>query len=141
MQTTPLFYIDKILCYSSAYGINNASSNANWNLNLSQFTDIAIYLNSNLEVSKMYIDNISFTNNNTGTLSISYLPSKNFGKSPITEDIKNTKEHSNNIDVNSKSIELELASPITLRYLNKNIKENCIISKTDDPLYFDGRLL
>lgn len=148
-QTTPLFYINKIVCYSSAYGINNASSQASWNLNLSQFTDIAIYINSSLEVSKIYVDSISFTNNNTGTLSLNYLPYINFAKSPIEENIDNSNKTTNNVNNISQGeilsapekIDLELTSPITLRYLNKNLKENCIISDINEPLSFDGSIL
>lgn len=131
-NTTSLFSVDKIVCYSNAYGINNDDTQGRWNLNLSQYTDIAIYINSQIDVSSMYIDNVTFSNPETGSLSLSYLTPDDFGKSP--NDIETTIQ-------NSEKIELNLKSPITLRYLNQNIKENCIITDTEKPLVFDGSIL
>ena len=79
-----VFSLSKIYCYSSASGINNTEGKAMWDVNVSQYTDIALGLsinnvnndltynlgNSNLQVvdtspkysiSKIYIDNISFS--------------------------------------------------------------------------------
>ena len=74
-----VFSLSKIYCYSSASGINNTEGKAMWDVNVSQYTDIALGLsinnvnndltnnlgNSNLQVvdtspkysiSKIYID-------------------------------------------------------------------------------------
>lgn len=130
IETTSLFSVDKIVCYSSAYGINNSETQAVWNVNLSQYTDIAIYLNVQTNVSNIYIDNIHFSNPDIGNLSLTYLPFEDFGKSP------------DNIVINSpETINLDLAMPITLRYLNNNLKENCLITDIETPLSFDGSIL
>ena len=152
IEITSDISVDKIACYSSAYGINNSETQARWNLNLSQFTDIAIYLNVQTDISSMYIDNISFSNQDTGNLSLSYLSAENFAKSPVADlelakqnndenssgNIENT---SDSVVNNSDRINLDLALPITLRYLNNNFKENCLIADIETPLSFDGSIL
>lgn len=145
--------VNKIVCYSSAYGINNSETQARWNLNLSQFTDIAIYLNVQTDITNMHIDNISFSNQDIGNLSLSYLSAESFAKSPIadlelTEQNNNDENNSNNavstsdnIMATPDKISLDLALPITLRYLNNNFKENCLITDIETPLSFDGSIL
>ena len=172
-----VFSLSKIYCYSSASGINNTEGKAMWDINVSQYTDIALGLSinnvnndltnnlsdSNLQVvdaspkysvSRIYIDNISFSNNNTGTLSLSYIPILNFGllsNEDLTEAIsqQNTINFNivddkeillNNITI-EPSIDKNLILPITLRYLNSNIKINYTITNIDEKLSFDGNIL
>ena len=40
-KKSSIFYLDKIYCYSSATGINNSEGKAMWDVNVSQYTDIA----------------------------------------------------------------------------------------------------
>ena len=130
-QTTTSFSIDKVVCYSSAYGTSQDETQGKWNLNLGQFTDIAIYFNADENFYNMYIDNISFERSNIGNLSLFYLDMQNFAKSP-----------SDNFDIQTpERIEITSSSPIFLRYLNHNFKENCVISDIENPLTFDGSLL
>lgn len=148
-----------------------------WDINVSQYTDIALGLsinnvnndltnnlaNSNLQVvdtspkysiSKIYIDNISFSNNSTGTLSLGYIPILNFGLIS-NEDLTNPAEQQSKIDFNivddketllnnlvyEPSIDKNLILPITLRYLNSNIKTNHTITNIEEKLAFDGSIL
>ena len=128
-KTTTDYSIEKIVCYSSAYGVNNEESQARWNLNLSQYTDIAIYLNFQTDISSLFIDNISFSNGNTYNLI--NLSIEDFAKTPL-----------NNIEIEStERIDLSTISPITLRYLNQNFKKDCMITDIENPLVFDGSLL
>ena len=172
-----VFSLSKIYCYSSASGINNTEGKAMWDVNVSQYTDIALGLsinninndltnnlgNSNLQVvdtspkysiSKIYIDNISFSNNSTGTLSLGYIPILNFGLIS-NDELTNPEKQQNKIDfniVNDKetllnnilqepSIDKNLVLPITLRYLNSNIKTNHTITNIEEKLTFDGSIL
>ena len=172
-----VFSLSKIYCYSSASGINNTEGKAMWDVNVSQYTDIALGLsidnvnndltnnlgNSNLQVvdtspkysiSKIYIDNISFSNNSTGTLSLGYIPILNFGLIS-NDELTNPEKQQNKIDfniVNDKetllnnilqepSIDKNLVLPITLRYLNSNIKVNHTITNIEENLSFDGNIL
>ena len=130
-QTTTLFSVDKVVCYSSAYGTSQDESQGKWNLNLGQYTDIAIYFNAKENVSSIYIDNISFERSDIGNLSLSVLDMQDFAKSP-----------SENFDIQTpERIEVNSSSPICIRYLNHNFKENCVISDIENPLTFDGSLL
>lgn len=172
-----VFSLSKIYCYSSASGINNTEGKAMWDVNVSQYTDIALGLsinnvnndltnnlgNSNSQVvdtspkysiSKIYIDNISFSNNNTGALSLSYIPILNFGlisneeltkpseqQSKIDFNIVDDKEILLNNIVPEPSIDKNLILPITLRYLNSNIKTDHAITNIEEKLAFDGSIL
>lgn len=134
-QITSSNSINKITCYSSAFAFNNTTNKVQngWSIDLSQYTDIAIYLNTqDADIANMYIDNISFSNNNFSHLGLSYLVPENFGKSPLLE------EDSSSV---SERIDLPLSNPITFRYMNYNIKENCLITDIEDPLVFDGSIL
>ena len=172
-----IFSLSRIYCYSSASGINNTEGKAMWDINVSQYTDIALGLSinnvnndltnnlsdSNLQVvdaspkysiSKIYIDNISFSNNSTGTLSLGYIPILSFGLISNYE-LTNPEKHQNKIDfniVNDKetllnnilqepSIDKNLVLPITLRYLNSNIKTDHTITNIEEKLAFDGSIL
>ena len=172
-----VFSLSKIYCYSSASGINNTEGKAMWDVNVSQYTDIALGLsinnvnndltnnlgNSNSQVvdtspkysiSKIYIDNISFSNNSTGTLSLGFIPILNFGLIS-NDELTNPEKQQNKIDfniVNDKetllnnilqepSIDKNLVLPITLRYLNSNIKTNHTITNIEEKLTFDGSIL
>lgn len=172
-----VFSLSKIYCYSSASGINNTEGKAMWDVNVSQYTDIALGLsinnvnndltnnlgNSNSQVvdtspkysiSKIYIDNISFSNNSTGTLSLGYIPILNFGlisndeltnpgkqQNKINFNIVDNKEILLNNIVPEPSIDKNLVLPITLRYLNSNIKVNHTITNIEENLSFDGNIL
>ena len=172
-----IFSLSNIYCYSSASGVNNSEKRARWDVNVSQYTDIAVGLsinnvndnlstdlnNSNLQVvdvsdrysiSKFYIDNIKFSNTNTGTLSLNYIPISNFGLIS-DEELANPTVQQNKIDFNiidnketllnnivqEPNIDKNLILPITLRYLNSNIKTNYVINNIEEKLSFDGSIL
>ena len=46
LNQNPIFSIDKILLFSSASADNNEQTKALWDLNIHQYTDIAIYINN-----------------------------------------------------------------------------------------------
>ena len=172
-----VFSLSKIYCYSSASGINNTEGKAMWDVNVSQYTDVALGLSINnvnndltnilgdsdlqvvdtspkYSISKIYIDNISFSNNNTGALSLSYIPILNFGLIS-NEELTNPAEQQSKIDFNivddkeillnnivrEPSIDKNLILPITLRYLSSNIKTNHTITNIEEKLAFDGSIL
>ncbi len=103
----PLFSLEKVYCYSNANAISKTSSRAMWNLDISQYTDIALFLKIHNEnetltqellqqrnaenisvveqsakttISELYIDHIRFSNTSTGHLSFNYQPFSKFGK-------------------------------------------------------------
>lgn len=131
--------LNKTYCYSSAYAINNSENKAMWDLSISQFTDIALWITSSNIVlnneSKVWIDSISFSNMQTGNLSLSHLALENFGKASQDEFLNKTQ--SSRIDINDNLF----SYPITLRYLNYNLTTDSTIMDIKEPLTFDGSLL
>ena len=175
-KKSSIFYLDKIYCYSSATGINNSEGKAMWDVNVSQYTDIALYLGinnvknnleNNLEenlqvvdtsakysISKIYIDKINFSNTNTGNLNLNYIPILYFGlisddelaisneqQSKINFNIVDSTDSLLNDIVSEPSIDNHFILPITLRYLNQNIKNGHVINNIEDSLSFDGSIL
>lgn len=159
-----VFSIDKIYMYSSAGATENAEKRAIWNLNLYQYTDIAIYINnrSNEELSnensikELYIDNIKFGNPQEGTPNLYFKNINEFGKSIIKSDEESEKSEATKsitdrldytivndgeIDYSNPQIYADCSNPITLEYINQDIKKNQIISDISENLTYNGNLL
>lgn len=151
-----IFSIDKIYLFSSAYAENNSGKQPIWNLNLHQYTDFAIYINNhsndlkNIEtgentVKQLNISNIKFNNTNVlGSPNLYYKNIYNFGKyekndtNLINEGLSYSVTTSN-ISYDKPQIYSNGSNPITLSYLNNNIKTNYIVN--DSSITFDGSLL
>ena len=90
------FQIRKIMLFSSADAIQNEATNkSTWNVNVSQFTDMAIYIDNHSEngfsskntISQLYIDNIQYPQMPTlGTPFLYYKNQNDFGKLSFTEE-------------------------------------------------------
>lgn len=117
INENPLISIEKIYCYSSATATNNAENKAMWDLNISQYTDIALFPNIHVNnvtsgeneitiertpkntISQIYIDQIQFTNSsnfytdNSKSITLSYLPLSQFGK--LKEEEQSTVQQQN----------------------------------------------
>ena len=151
------FSIDKIVLYSSANATSNETSRNLWNINVYQFTDMAIYLNNNSESSlsskntiiELYIDNIKYSPlPEKGTPELYYKAIVNFGIPSLKDEnlvqdklnfkIINSKD---TLDTNTASFYETCQTPITLQFVNKDIKANAIIPNTGEALVFDGSLL
>lgn len=222
LNAQTVFSIDKIYMYSSANAIENKDNRPVWNLNLYQYTDIAIYINNRSEdkltyensIKSLYIDNIKFTELKKGTPSLYYKNVNEFGKSiyskaiedsssSIQQQVVNTPQPQNE-EINEEELEQEqnnenestpqeeqeenqtqiedittirkqavekkqqekitdklefailndgdidyikpqlytdCSNPITLEFVNDNIKENQIISDIKNEIIYDGNLL
>ena len=106
INENPIISLEKIYCYSSATATNHTENKAMWDLDVSQYTDIAIFLNiydkkqttdgnqiivestPKNTISQIYIDQIQFANSSTfstdtsnrKSITLSYLPLLQFGK-------------------------------------------------------------
>jgi len=151
------FSVDKIVLYSSANATSNVTSRNLWNINVYQFTDMAIYLNNNSEsslsskntIKELYIDNIKYSPlPEKGTPELYYKAIDNFGIPSLKDEnlvqdklnfkIINSKD---TLDTNTASFYETCQTPITLQFVNKDIKANAIIPNTGEALVFDGSLL
>lgn len=152
------FRISKVHYYSGVDAENNKTTyqNPEWNLNIYQYTDIAIYverLNQNSQknyIKELYIDNIKFDYSGIGKKELHYLSPMNFGKSEFNEEniidskieysIVNSQNKENDITYNIPIYFEDCSNPITLKYLNRDIVKNYIV-ENDSILTHDGRLL
>ena len=86
LNSKQTFSIDKIYLYSSANATNNETKKSMWNLNVYQFTDIALYISGNANnkgqntIKELYIDNVKFDSLNVGTPNLYYKNLFEFGK-------------------------------------------------------------
>lgn len=156
-EVSDIFKLNKIVLFSSANATNNETTRDLWNLNIYQYTDIAIYLDNNEKTSlseqntikKLYLDNINFGSlSDKGTPSLYYKDIKTFGTSDLLEYNKINESLEFNIinfdealDTSKPNFYTTCQIPITAEFVNNNVKENAIIPNSGTPLKFDGSLL
>lgn len=163
----PTFQISQIYLCSSANAIDGTESQTLENLDLYQYTDIAIYINNNDEngltnkntIKKLYIDNIEIqTNSGAGTQALVYtnllrigsreqlkkmLTSSNslsnMQNNQIDFNIINTNIENNQSDYENPTFYSDCSNPITLKYINK-LNKTYAVGK-DNSAMFDGTIL
>ena len=155
LNSKTVFSIDRIYLYSSADATSNETTKPVWDLNLFQFTDIAIYINNRADdgvsyentIKELKIDNVKFNDLQSGTPSLYYKNVNDFAKLDINEDneIKDSMEfnivNSGDADYTTPVIYSNCQNPITLEYVNSEMKEDTTISDISEPLTYDGTLL
>ena len=156
-NTKTVFSVDKITFFSSCDSKNKTSSVNHFTIeNLYQYTDMAIFINYSFEeektlentFKKVTINNIKFnTLPELGEPKLYFKSINNFAKSDLpTEneiidslDFTITSENEANLD--TPTLYNNLANPITLSYVNQNIKSDYTITDTSIPITYDGSLL
>ena len=166
-NANPTFNVEKIYLCSSANAIDNTQEQNLENLNIYQYTDIAIYLNNHSQdgltnkntVKELYIDNINIQlDYNIGKTSLGYTNLLKIGlrselenflkkqknaedkeKEEIRFKIVSTNEENANADYNNPTFYADCSNPITLKYVNKLNKTYSI--QEDDIASFDGSIL
>lgn len=151
LNSKQTFSIDKIYLYSSANATNNETKKSMWNLNVYQYTDIALYISGNATnkdqntIKELYIDNVKFDSLNVGTPNMHYKSLFEFGKFNLeTENIITDRlnyeviepakaEQKNNVSINSEVT--NTADNIERRDTNTNSSNN--INSTSDILYVE----
>lgn len=151
-----IFTINNITVFSSADSDAEVMPNSTLNINnLYQYTDIAIFLNSAQEeltykntLKELYIDNIKFvTTPKEGIPSLYYKNIQNFATSKFLDENKIEDKLQFNIssedtaDLNTPTLYNNCANPITLSYLNNNIKTNYTLPDAFTQIAYDGSLL
>ena len=161
----PIFSIEKIYVCSSANAIDSTEEQNLNNLDLYQYTDIAIYINNKNEaedltpentVKELYIDDIDLKlNSNIGKTKLLYtnllkIGSKDelkkvlkrseiFNKDRIDFNIVKTNEENSQADYEQPTFYADCSNPITLKYINELGKDYSI--GKDDSANFDGSIL
>ena len=155
LNSKTVFSIDRIYLYSSADATSNETTKPVWDLNVSQFTDIAIYINNRAEngvnyentIKELTISNVKFNNLQSGTPSLYYKNVNDFAKltnleeNKINDPLEFNIVNSGDADYTKPVIYSNCQNPITLEYVNTNIEEDTIISDISTPLTYDGSLL
>lgn len=153
----PIFKIEKILIYSDA-NVEDLSENQNLaNINVSQYTDFAIYI-SNSEtitgltekntVNNLYIDNITVSGTDIGTQKVFYKDVNDIckyrkietGTNRIDFKVLHTNEE-RELNEEANVFYTDCSDPIILSYVNENIVKNEDLSGSKEKLSLDGSIL
>lgn len=154
----PIFKISKIILYNSAYAIDNSDRNLLQDIDIHQYTDIAIYidnfcvisdLNTKNTIKEMYIDNIAIDSvSEIGQKALNYKNPLQFGvfrqiyeTEKIEFDIIKTNEKNTEDSYNNPVFFTDCSNPIPLGFSNSNILTNYNIDDEKKDVAFDGSLL
>ena len=150
------FSINKITFFTSCDAKNKTGSKSNYTIeNLYAYTDIAIFINNNQEKSteentlkSLKISNIKFIKNpDLGEPNLYFKSINDFAKSEIKEENKIGDElnftisSQNNVDLTKPILYNNCANPITLSYINQNIRTDYTMLDTENPITYNGKLL
>ena len=153
---TTIFSINKVVFFSSSDSKNKSSSKSNFTIeNLYTYTDIALFINNNSEentikntLKKVKISNIQYTQKPIiGEPNLYYKSINDFAKSKFDENnlIQNELEFEitseDKADLTKPILYNNCANPITLSYINQNVKTDYTITNTSNPITYDGTLL
>ena len=163
----PVFKIDKILLYNSANAIDNTEEKSLKDIDISQFTDIAIYIDNTSYIKELSqentvkavrVDKIELSSDQTsGIKSLTYKSPLDFAKfnisdaanvytstdnkiecAPIDYNISYKNEESP--DYSTPTFYTDCSNAITLSYLNKNIVSHYSVPDNAN-ISFNGTLL
>lgn len=136
-----VFKVNKILCYTSASAVSSEEEiETNWEVDIYQYTDIAIYIEKLQEktIAQLYIDNIEILKKPIlGNTNICKKKLEDFAK-PM--QLKENLEHIQ-FEVSEKAeFSQDCVKPITLSYVN-NIKQSYTITNTEEKLEYNETIL
>lgn len=135
----PIFYLRKIMLYSSAGVLDNSENQNLSNIDISQFTDIAIYIDNGQEgglsaentINRLWIDGFKIeANEKWNNKFISYKNPYEFGKFIISNPVNDGKIEFKVLQKNEENKEAvyteptfytDCSNPVTISYINKNI--------------------
>ena len=151
-----IFTIDNITLFSSANASSEIQSNSALKLNnLYQFTDMALFISpgtNNLTnkntLKQVFINNINFAKTpDEGTPNLYYKNIQNFAtpgydEEKRIEDILHFEISSeNDVDLSKPILYNNCANPITLSFVNNNIKTDYTLADAFSQITYDGSLL
>lgn len=150
-----IYSINKILFFSSSNAKNKTSTGSNFTIeNLYTYTDISIFININPEeqnleneLKNITIKNITYKKSPTiGQPNLYYKSVKDFTSDEIKEENKIKKELKLEV-ISEETTDLDKqllynnVYPITLSYINQNIKTDYTMLDISNPITYDGTLL
>ena len=148
-----------ILPYSSAFANDNSNGDLK-DIDISQFTDIEIYIDNKSKVeeitaentiNEMYISNIKIESTKEDEEKIfnyknpqkcgKYVDLSNWEADGILFNIIRTNEENESANYDQNIFFTDCSNPISLGYINRNILEGCEVSKDVGTVNFDGTIL
>lgn len=157
--SSPIFTIENIIFYSNAFVTDNSKDQNLQDIDIGQYTDIAIYINNHNSseeltdentVKQLYIDNIKITSNSDkGERIIGYKNPLYFAKykgieapenNRIDFNIISTNKDNKESSYNNPSFYQDCSNPISLGYINKNIATNVSVN-SNSAVALDGSIL
>ena len=152
-----VFTIDKIVLFSSCASDTTINSNNTTTINnLTQFTDIAVFINNSKDeeftlkntLKSVSIKDLSFNVLPVlGAHNLYFKGLTNFAKyeaiedNLITSDLNFSVSSENTLDYSKPVLFNNCANPITLSYVNKNVANNYTITNDNNSIVYDGSLL
>ena len=157
--SAPIFTIENIIFYSNAFVTDNSKDQNLQDIDIGQYTDIAIYINNHNTseeltdentVKQLYIDNIKITSNSDkGEKVIGYKNPIYYAKykgieapenNRIDFNIISTNKDNKESSYNNPSFYQDCSNPISLGYINKNIATNVSVN-SNSAVALDGSIL
>ncbi len=154
-----IFRINKIMLYSSATAVDNSSNHSLQNLDIGQYTDIAIYIDNTSSISELttqntvkdlWIDNINITSSSElGNKFLNYKNVNNFGKfenldkstDRIDFNVINSNKDNDIADYSKPTFYTDCSNPISLSYSNLGLVKNYSIHDDVNSVIFNGKIL
>ena len=156
----PIFRVSKIVLYSSAHAIDNSEEGKLQNIDISQFTDIAVYIDNKGKsekitaentVNQMFIDNIKVNvNSEKGEHILNYKNPNEFGKymdlqnyegDGILFNVPLSNDEQIGAGYSDSVFYTDCSNPISLGFVNRNLLTNCAIGNVNGEIIFDGSIL
>ena len=154
----PVFTLNQAMFFSSAYSNSKVGTNSTFQLeNLYQYTDIALFIkpfdSTNKNPLETTLKNVSLKDVSislppeVGTAKLYYKSMEQFAKpqyvkeNEINGSLVFNVTSDDKADLSTPTLYNNCANPITLTYVNSNIKENYTIKNTKKALTYDGSLL
>lgn len=151
------FSINKIVYFSSANCNSKINPNSSFTISdLYQYTDIAIFINNNADgnfnasntLKNVKLSDITFTlppsigNPNLYFKNINNFASNNFDENnKIENNLEFTISSEDEIDYSTPTLFNNCANPITLCYVNSNLKSDYTLTDDISNISYDGSLL
>lgn len=155
-----VFKVHKVMLYSSANAVDVTDTQALQGLHISQYTDIAIFLDntsyiydltSENTVNQLYIDNIQIkVNGDVGHPLLNYKNALDFAKYKdlqepvdgiIDFNVINTNSENESNDYSTPTFYTDCSNPITLGFMNKDIVTDYAVSEGSNTVSFNGKIL
>lgn len=155
-----IFKVHKVMLYSSANAVDVTDTQALQGLHISQYTDIAIFLDntsyiydltSENTINQLYIDNIQIkVNGDVGHPFVNYKNPLDFAKykdlkqpsdDRIDFNVVNTNSENESNDYSSPTFYTDCSNPITLGFMNNDIVTDYAVSEGSSVVSFNGKIL